>query len=160
MGILVLGIPEEFVLSAELCDERGGGDSTVVDRTMRNVQEEITKCGEEGGRVRGDRGSCIGVLSVDVCGSVGVCLWVWSCMCCPGATLVGSSCGLGMICRLGRWHVGGGCCGLGCCGVLYGWWWVEIGAIGGVANEFAERGTKVQGLQHRICITRFEANRK
>ena len=160
MGILVLGIAEEFVFSAELCDERSGGDSTVIDRTMGNMQEEIAKCGEQGGRVRGDRGSCMGVLSVDVCGSVGVCLWVWSSMCSPGATLVGSSRGLGMICRPGRWDVDGGCGGLGCSGVLYGRWWVEIGAIGGVANEFAERGTKVQGLQHRICITGFEASRK
>ena len=81
-------------------------------------------------------------------------------MCCAGAAPVGSSRGLGMICRLGRWHVGGGCCGLGRSGVLYGWWWVEIGAIGGVANELAERGTKVQGLQHRICITGFGAKRE
>ena len=46
MGILVLGIAEEFVFSAELCDERGGGDSAVVERTMGDVQEEIAKCGE------------------------------------------------------------------------------------------------------------------
>lgn len=37
---------------------------------------------------------------------------------------------------------------------------IEIGTIGGVANEFAERGTKVQGLQHRICVTEREANKK
>jgi len=30
--------------------------------------------------------------------------------------------------------------------MLYRWWGIEIGAIGGVANEVAERGTKVQGL--------------
>lgn len=57
VGILVLGIAEEFVFSAELCDERGGSDGTVVDRAMGNVQEKIAKCGEEGGGVRGDRGS-------------------------------------------------------------------------------------------------------
>lgn len=76
MGILVLGIAEEFVFSAELCDECGGGDGTVVDRVMGNMEKERAKCGEEGGRVGGDRGTSISVLSVYVCGIGGVCLWV------------------------------------------------------------------------------------
>ena len=73
MGILVLGVAEQFVFSAELCDECGGGDGTLVDSMMSNVQEEIAKCGEEGGRVRGDRGARVSVLSVDVCGGGRVC---------------------------------------------------------------------------------------
>ena len=37
--------------------------------------------------------------------------------------------------------------------MLYRWWGIEIRAIGGVANEFAERGAKIQGLEDRICVT-------
>lgn len=48
MGILVLGVAEEFVFFAELCDECGGGDGTLVDSVMGNVQEEVAKCGEKG----------------------------------------------------------------------------------------------------------------
>jgi hypothetical protein len=107
VGILVLGIAEEFVFSAELCNECGGGDGTIVDRVMGNVQEEVAKGCEKGGRMRGDRGSGISVLPVCVCGVGGVCLWVWSWMCCSGAPLEVSSCRFRMVCRLG-------CCGLGC----------------------------------------------
>ena len=49
MGILVLGVAEEFVFFAELCDECSRGYGTLVDRLVRNVQEKIPKSGEEGG---------------------------------------------------------------------------------------------------------------
>ena len=49
---------------------------------------------------------------------------------------------------------------MGCSRVVYRWWGIEIGAIGGVANELAEWGAKIQGLEDRICITRRRASGK